>query len=56
MIGEDQVRQPRAVDCSISVEDFAAKMTNNFIVRRLARRVELVRQTVSLQEMRAALD
>ena len=53
---KNQVRQLAAIDGAIFIEDFAAEAANNFVIGGSPGCVKLMRESVSLKEMRATLD
>jgi hypothetical protein len=55
-IGESDSGQRGAIDRPIVIENFPAKMTHHFVIHRGSRRIQLVRQQVGLEQMRAAPD
>src|SRR5664279_6020697 len=54
--GKNQVRQLAPIDGAVFIEDFAAKAANHLVIGGSAGCVKLMRESVSLQEMRATLD
>src|ERR1035437_811216 len=54
--GKNQVRQLAPIDGAVFIQDFAAEAANDFVIGDGPGRVKLMRESVSLKEMRATLD